>query len=89
MKGNCKMNYRNNIQRRQNYPHPQHCSPQPRYEESCTSTVSNDTFSSLAMVYPISQCWRLINDGIEGFERGTIFDELNKPFVGDKCKKGC
>ena len=43
---------------------------------------------SLAMVYSVSQSWRLINDGYEGFERGTIFDELNKPFFGDKCKRG-
>ncbi|MBQ9692849.1 MAG: spore coat associated protein CotJA [Clostridia bacterium] len=82
------MNCRYNVQRRQNYQHPQRCAPQPRCEESCVSTVSKDTFSSLAMVYPVSQCWRLINDGAEGFERGTIFDELYKPFVGDKCKKG-
>jgi hypothetical protein len=46
---------------------------------------------SLAMVYPLSQSWRFINDGCEGFTRGTIFDELNKPFLGDKCKSagGC
>lgn len=43
---------------------------------------------SLAMVYSVSQSWRLINDGVDGFERGTIFDELNKPFLGDKCKRG-
>ncbi len=82
------MNCKYTIQRRQNYSHPQRCIPQPRYEESCASAVSTDSFSSLAMVYPVSQCWRLINDGVEGFERGTIFDELYKPFVGDKCKRG-
>ena len=43
---------------------------------------------SLAAVYGISQSWRGINDGGQGFERGTIFDELNKPFMGDKCKNG-
>lgn len=44
--------------------------------------------SSLAMVYGIKQSWRDINDGCDGFRRGTIFGELNKPFMGDKCKRG-
>ena len=43
---------------------------------------------SLAMVYSVSQSWRYISDGFEGFDRGTIFDELHKPFFGDKCKCG-
>ena len=83
------MNYRYNKQRRQNYTQYQTCVPQTSCEESYTANVTADTFSSLAMVYPVSQIWRLINDDAEGFERGTIFDELSKPFVGDKCKKGC
>ncbi len=82
------MNYRNNVHRMQRYPQPERRNPEPCQPEPCTSTFSKDTVASLAMVYPISQCWRLINDGHEGFERGTIFDELNKPFFGDKCKKG-
>ena len=43
---------------------------------------------SLAAVYGISQEWRCIDDSCVGFERGTIFGELNKPFMGDKCKNG-
>ncbi|MBQ9115631.1 MAG: spore coat associated protein CotJA [Clostridia bacterium] len=43
--------------------------------------------NSLAMVYGISQRWRGINAGESGFCRGTIFDELDKPFFGDKCKR--
>ena len=43
--------------------------------------------NSLAMVYGISQTWRGIDDTENGFRRGTIFDELNKPFLGDKCKR--
>ena len=83
------MYQKHNMHRRQNYPQQPQCvtPPQPR-QESCVSHIPADTFSSLAMVYPISQCWRMINDGTEGFERGTIFDELYKPFVGDKCKRG-
>ena len=82
------MNYKNNVSRRQIYPQNNHRSNATYSESVCPSTISKDSFTSLAMVYPISQCWRLICDGNEGFERGTIFDELNKPFVGDKCKKG-
>lgn len=57
----------------------------------CGSAGFPESYYSLAMVYTISQSWRLINDGCEGFDRGTIFDELNKPFYGDKCCKngGC
>lgn len=69
------------------------CSPEPqiRYapsEPECVSVCREYGYPSLAMVYSASQCWRQINDGCEGFERGTIFDELNKPFMGDKCKNG-
>ena len=52
----------------------------------CESYAPVTDAPSLAMVYPLSQSWRYINDGCEGFTRGTIFDELNKPFLGDKCK---
>ena len=57
----------------------------------CGSVRVPENYPSLAMVYTVSQCWRLVSDGCEGFDRGTIFDELNKPFYGDKCCKngGC
>ncbi len=45
-------------------------------------------YPSLAMVYPPRQCWRMLYDADVGFERGTIFRELDKPFSGDKCKTG-
>ncbi len=51
-------------------------------------TVPVSDRPSLAMVYSVSQTWRYISDGCEGFDRGTIFDELHKPFFGDKCKRG-
>lgn len=65
--------------------------PEVRYapaEPECVSVCREYGYPSLAMVYSASQCWRQINDGCEGFARGTIFDELNKPFMGDKCKNG-
>lgn len=72
--------------------------PTPRPHESYNTTCSQcfqsdrkiceyESRPSLAMVYPVSQKWQLINDGCAGFERGTIFDELHKPFAGDKCRK--
>ncbi len=54
----------------------------------CVSGCAENPYPSLAMVYGASQCWRGICDGDEGFERGTIFNELDKPFMGDKCKNG-
>ena len=42
----------------------------------------------LAMVYGISQQFRNINDPVTGLARGTIFAELDKPFLGYKCNKG-
>ena len=60
-------------------------SPEPA---ECISVCREYGYPSLAMVYGASQCWRQICDGNEGFARGTIFDELNKPFMGDKCKNG-
>ena len=57
-------------------------------EPVCERYVGISDAPSLAAVYGVSQTWRGIEDGCEGFERGTIFNELNKPFMGDKCKNG-
>lgn len=56
---------------------PSRTSPPPMTEEP----------TSLAMVYAISQRWEGINDTECGFERGTLFDALDMPFCGDKCRK--
>ncbi len=56
--------------------------------ETCGKVIVPDGYVSLAIVYPVSQCWRMITDGCAGLDRGTIFDELDKPFKGDKCKRG-
>ncbi len=60
----------------------------PQAEITVIRTDSSKSYPSLAAVYGVDQRWRDINDGCEGFERGTIFSELNKPFKGDKCKNG-
>lgn len=44
--------------------------------------------TSLAMVYAVPQCWENINISMEGLDRGTIFDDLHKPFEGDTCRRG-
>lgn len=63
--------------------------PMPRMQcDTCGKVNVPDGYVSLAMVYPVSQCWRMITDGCAGLDRGTIFDELDKPFMGDKCKRG-
>ncbi len=45
-------------------------------------------YPSLGMVYPPRQSWRNLYEADVGFDRGTIFRELDKPFYGDKCKTG-
>ena len=59
--------------------------------ENCAQCVSYDEregYPSLATVYHAHQCWQEINDGCEGLTRGTIFKQLDKPFMGDKCRSG-
>ena len=83
------MNTRNNTQIRRSAKSNAYRSAQVNSvsHDDCGKVRVPDGYPSLAMVYTVSQCWRLINDGTEGFERGTVFDELNKPFYGDKCCK--
>lgn len=57
-------------------------------ENDCVSVCREYGYPSLAMVYGASQCWRDIDDGPVGFSRGTIFGELDKPFMGDRCRNG-
>lgn len=46
---------------------------------TCRNTASN---MSLAMAYVPWQNWRDVYDAEKGFHHGTIFQELNKPFLG-------
>lgn len=39
---------------------------------------------SLAMAYVPWQTWREVYDPELGLERGTIFAELDKPFIGEE-----
>ena len=44
---------------------------------------------SLAMVYSPYQHWRNLYDEVDGFARGTIFRELDKPFEAYGNRGGC
>lgn len=47
-----------------------------------TQDAKKCRMESLAMVYSPIQDWRNINDLESGFSQGTIFCELDKPFLG-------
>ncbi len=41
----------------------------------------------LAMAYVPMQRWRLLYEADVGLDRGTIFRELDKPFIGEEAVK--
>ena len=61
-----------------------------RYSDNtnCNSSEHAEMNYKLAMVYSPYQEWQNIYDGEKALENGTIFAELNKPFLGYKCTKG-
>ena len=67
-------NYRANAMPYNNY----------RQMHTPTCTVKRDAWNdmSLAMAYVPWQMWRDIYEAEKGFCRGTIFQELDKPFLG-------
>ena len=56
------------------------------HEHACSDNTSNISMQVLAMAYVPWQRWQEIYDVCDGFQRGTIFRELDKPFHG---KGGC
>ena len=66
------------------------------YSGSCSENGGNQRFAShalsglpLAMVYSPCQEWDRIYDDEEGFERGTIFSDIDFPFYPTPCNKSC
>ena len=53
------------------------------FEQDCTENLSE---MPLAMAYVPWQKWQNIYEICKGFHRGTIFSELDKPFLG---RGGC
>lgn len=77
MKGRISMpNYRGNAMPYNNY----------RQMPAPVCNISKDAWcdKSLAMAYVPWQTWRDIYDADKGFHCGTIFQELNMPFVGKR-----
>ena len=67
-------NYRTNAMPYSNY----------RQMQTPTSMMRRDSWHdmSLAMAYVPWQTWRDIYDAEKGFHKGTIFQELDMPFLG-------
>lgn len=67
-------NYRTNAMPYNNY----------RQMQTSTSMMRRGTWDDmpLAMAYIPWQTWRDIYDAEKGFQYGTIFQELNMPFLG-------
>lgn len=47
--------------------------------------ICDDDGISLAMAYVMPQQWQKIYESEQGFHKGTIFEELDKPFMGGNC----
>ena len=56
--------------------------------EHYDSCDKKDMNYKLGMVYSPYQEWQNIYDSDKGFDNGTIFAELDKPFLGYKCNRG-
>lgn len=72
-------NYRNNAMPYNTYRQTQMPSRMDCLRMDEQSTIKNMT---LAMAYVPWQTWRDIYDAEKAFCRGTIFEELDKPFLG-------
>ena len=86
-------NYRSNAMPYNNYRHSQpSCMNHPRTDDTCMNAPRRDDCcmakrdiygdKSLAMAYVPWQTWRDLYDTEKGFHCGTIFKELNLPFLG-------
>ena len=51
-------------------------------EPTDTENEGHSAARPLAMVYAPKQCWQSLYDNEVGHERGTIFKELDFPFLG-------
>ncbi len=60
----------------------------PRCEKDCItphdSSYDSENELSLAMAYIPDQKWRKIYSGDVALKRGTMFCELDKPFIGEE-----
>lgn len=67
------------------------CMQQPRNGTPCPSPMpympQSTSYQVLAMAYVPMQTFQALYEPCEALENGTIFSELNKPFLG--WKGGC
>lgn len=76
-------NYRNNAMPYNTYRQAQPpCMNHPRMDDTCMAKRDMYENKSLAMAYVPWQTWRDLYDAEKGFHCGTIFQELNLPFLG-------
>lgn len=55
-------------------------------ENNMLGFFANDSVP-LGMAYVPFQKWRMLYEEDVGFERGTVFKELDKPFIGEEAVK--
>lgn len=77
-------NYRNNAMPYNTYRQAHTPSRIDHMRMDSRNTTEN---MSLAMAYVPWQTWRDIYDAEKGFHRGTIFQELDMPFLGKGGRK--
>lgn len=53
-------------------------------EQESSCSVFTDQPISLAMAYVPTQKWEDLYESSLGFARGTIFAQLDKPFIGEE-----
>ena len=77
-------NYRSNVMPYNTYRQTQtpSCANTMRTGDSCMANRDTYGNKSLAMAYVPWQTWRDLYDAEKGFHCGTIFQELNLPFLG-------
>jgi len=61
--------------------HAENVAPRP---DTCNKSFDMLAGIPIAMAYVPWQTWHNIYDSCKAFERGTIFEELDKPFLGQR-----
>ena len=54
--------------------------------DSCVNTLGIAPELSLAMAYVPDQQWRALYSAAEGLNRGTLFRELDFPWLAGRCR---
>ena len=80
----------NNCKRDENNSNRSDCDCNKGEDNSCYPCKKDEWKNSpVGMGYVPWQCFRMVNDMRDGFETGTIFKELDKPFEIGFCARRC